>query len=191
MEDSQPDIEFSRLVPLGELARPQIEMEIEATAEERAALATRLGLLALDRMAAVLTLRRKAGSQIVRVNGRLTAEVVQACVVTLEPVPAQIDEPLRFSYSLAANRRQGQDEVAELVVVDPEGDDPPEPVGAAGIELGEAVVQQLAVALEPYPRAPGAALEQQDWGADEDDDDDAEAGPFEVLKTLRPGIKDP
>ncbi len=190
MEDSQPEIEFSRLVPLGELARPEIDMDLEATAEERAALAKRLGLLGLDRLTATVRLRRKAGSQTILVTGRLVADVVQSCVVTLEPVPARVEEPLRLSYTLAAARRQRDDAVPEMVVVEPEGDDPPDPVGPAGIELGEAVVQQLSLALDPYPRAPGAALDRRDWVADGGAEEGEDEGPFGVLKALRPEAKD-
>ena len=76
---------------------------------------------------------------------------MQSCVVTLEPVPAHLEVDLDMSYSAAAVGPA----VAEL---DPLGHatrraSPPE------IDLGEAVARQLAIALDPYPRAPGASLE--------------------------------
>jgi hypothetical protein len=66
-------------------------------------------------------------------------------------------------------------------MVEPEEEEPPEPVGPRGIDLGEAVAQQLALALDPYPRAPGAALPE---------DLRAETGaesPFAVLERLKRG----
>lgn len=182
MADSQTDAEFSRFVPLGELSKPLAEWDIEANAEERKALALRLGLIELGSLRARLTLRRKPGSSLILLTGRFKADVVQTCVVTLRPVPARVEDIVRLSYSLAeANRLSGE---GAALLVDPEGDDPPETIGPRGIDVGEAAVQQLAVALEPYPRADGAVLAQQTWGAGEDGED-AVPSPFEGLRELK------
>ncbi len=70
-------------------------------------------------------------------------------------------------------------------MVEPEAAEVPEPVGPGGIDLGEAVAQQLALALEPYPRAPGAALPEEPCartgGAR------AAEGPFAALESLKRG----
>ena len=67
---------------------------------------------------------------------------------------------------------------AREVGCQPEAEGPPEPVGPQGIDLGEAVAQQLAIALDPYPRAPGAALPEEPRAA---------GGPFAALKSLKRG----
>lgn len=184
MAASQTDAEFSRFVPIGGLSKPLAEWDIEANDEEREALALRLGLIELGSLRARLASRRKPGSSLILLTGRFKADVVQTCVVTLRPVPARVEGGVRLRYSLAeAPRPSG--EVTALVVA-PEGDDPPETIGPRGIDLGEAAVQQLAVALEPYPRADGAVLAQATWGAGED----AVRGPFEGLRALKSKLEE-
>ncbi len=150
-----PQPEFSRPEPVDRLGAGALTKEIAARPEERRALARRLGLLSLDDLRATLRLERAGGKGLVRIIGRLVADVTQACVVTLDPVASRIEEDFTLLYSLDAGigaSREG------AVVIEPESEEPPEPIGARGIDLGEAVAQQLALALDPYPRAPGAAL---------------------------------
>ena len=142
--------EFSRPLAAESVGTQPVERRIEAGPAERAALAGRFGLLALDRLEAVLSLRRDKGD-IIRLEGHFLADAVQSCVVSLAPVPAHIEADFETSYSASAVMAAEED-------LDPLGEDAPEPITAGEIDLGEAVVQQLAVTLDPYPRAPGAAL---------------------------------
>ena len=170
--------EFSRLLSRDEIGRGSRSLELAADEGERAALARRFGLLALDRLEARLTLSPQQAGDLLRVEGRLRAAATQACVVTLEPVAEAIDQEIGLLYSLAA-----EDWTAEREqVVDPEGEDPPEPLGPEGLDLGEALAQQLAVALEPYPRAPGADLEAE---IPEDRAGEEPSGPFAALAALK------
>src|SRR5262249_9065317 len=82
---------------------------------------------------------------------RLQADVTQACALSLEPVPAQIDE--RFAALFG-----GPAAVAGIVDIDLAEEDPPEPIENGRIDMGELVAQHLALALDPHPRAPGARL---------------------------------
>jgi uncharacterized metal-binding protein YceD (DUF177 family) len=142
--------EFSRPLAAESIGTQPVERRIEAGPAEREALAGRFGLLALDRLEATLALRRDKGD-VLRLEGHFLADVVQSCVVTLAPVPAHVEADFEASYSAAAVEAAEED-------LDPLGDDAPEPTPAGEIDLGEAVAQQLAVTLDPYPRAPGAAL---------------------------------
>ncbi len=67
------------------------------------------------------------------------------------------------------------------VLVDPEGVDPAEPLPAEGIDLGELVVQELAVALDPYPRKPGAEVPAEYRPPEVE----TKEGPFAALKALK------
>jgi len=87
-------------------------------------------------------------------SGRLRADVVQACVVSLEPVASAIEQDFTLLY--------GPTQPGKSVMVDLETD-VAEPFEGDAIDIGEAAAQQLALALDPYPRAPGARLE---WGGD-------------------------
>ena len=142
--------EFSRPLAAESVGTQSVERRIEAGPAERAALAGRFGLLALERLAARLSLRRDKGD-VIRLEGHFLADVVQSCVVSLAPVPAHLEADFETSYSASAVMAAEED-------LDPLGEDAPEPITAGEIDLGEAVVQQLAVTLDPYPRAPGAAL---------------------------------
>jgi uncharacterized metal-binding protein YceD (DUF177 family) len=142
-------LEFSRRVELARLGAHEAVYPISATAEERAALARRFGLLSLDRLEAEIRLQRLAGGM-VRLSGRLTAYVVQACVVSLEPVASALEEEFTVLYGHPT-------ESGKSVIVDLETDEA-EPFHGDAIDVGEAVAQHLALSLDPYPRAPGASL---------------------------------
>jgi uncharacterized metal-binding protein YceD (DUF177 family) len=149
-----PAVEFSRLILADQIGVQETVREIAANAAECAALAERFGLLSLDRLTASLGLvRRRSG--LIEVHGRFEADLVQACVVTLEPVPAQLAAAFSVSFGVAPEA-SGADEGGE-VVVSVEGEDPPEAIVEGRIDLGEVVAQQLAVAIDPYPRSPAAA----------------------------------
>jgi len=153
-------VEFSRLIDVARLGDAAETRAIAATADEREALARRLGLVSFDRLEVDTRLRRRPGSGLVELRAHYTAALTQACVVTLAPVPGRLDQTFIQLYDPAAG--VAGDETAPSharhVSVDPEAADPPEPIGPGGIDLGEAVVQHLAVTLDPYPRAPNARL---------------------------------
>ena len=174
-------VEFSRLVGRDTLAEAGSLHEIEANAEERAALVRRFGLTDLDSLQARIAVAPAAGGALLRLSGNFEAEVVQPCVVTLEPVRSRVTEAFEQLYSLEPG---AESQTAEVEVA-PEEDDPPEPVGAEGIDVGELVAQQLSVALDPYPRAEGASLESLEEAGSTGGETALEEGPFSVLAALK------
>ncbi len=170
--------EFSRIVAPDRLGGPPLSEAIAATAAERAAVARRLGILAVDRLTAELTVK-SISSRLFRVQGTWEAAVQQACVVTLEPVADSPKGSFEAAFEASDGRRaapQGAD-----VEIDPEAADPAEALPAEGIDLGELVVQELAVALNPYPRAPGAEIPAEYRPPEVEEDN----GPFAALKVLK------
>lgn len=141
--------EFSRPIDVARIGSGATVHDISANPGERAALAKRFGLLDLGRLDAHVTLRRTHGGML-RLNAHLSADVTQACVVTLAPVPGRIEEDFAIVYSAAAG--------AAEVAIDAEEDSVREPWPEGPLDIGEAVAQELALALDPYPHAPGAAL---------------------------------
>jgi uncharacterized metal-binding protein YceD (DUF177 family) len=139
--------EFSRPVELSRLPPGATAMAIDATPAECAALAQRFSLMALERLEARLTLEWIAG-RLLRLEATLSAEVVQECVVTLEPVRSRVEDRFVLMYGPAAETNDVILSGAEEVV---------EPIVDGRIDLGEAVAQQLSLAIDPFPRAPGAA----------------------------------
>jgi uncharacterized metal-binding protein YceD (DUF177 family) len=152
--------EFSRRVELARLGAHEAVYPIAAKPNEREALARRFDLLSLDRLDAEVRLNRLAAG-LVRVDGRFAADVVQACVVSLEPVASRLDQEFTALYG------PGND--ADDVTVDLESE-LIEPFEGDGIDIGEAVAQQLALSLEPYPRVEGAQLAGTESGAKREDE---------------------
>ena len=144
--------EFSRLVPLARLGAEPFRQEIEASEAERAALALRLDLLALERLAATVELVR-LDKEIFALRAAFEAEFVQSCVVTLDPVSGTAAEEFTLIY--------GPIEAEEEVGGSVEDDVAFEPIVGTAIDVGEAVAQQFALALPPFPRLPGASVDAE------------------------------
>jgi uncharacterized metal-binding protein YceD (DUF177 family) len=171
---ASPASEFSRLVDLDRVGDAEVVRDIAASPEECAALARRFGLVAIGRLEAQVRLRRERARTVLRVSGHLLAEVTQACVVTLAPVPNRIAEDFTILY--------GDVPAAAAVDMDPDPGDALEPWPAGPLDIGEAVAQELSLALDPYPRAPGAAL---DPGSDQAGAVSQKVNPFADLAKLR------
>ena len=171
-------IEFSRPVPLDRATSVPHACELVATAAERAALARRLGVLSLDRLQARLSWRRRDDG-VICLEGEFEAALSQSCVVTLDPVTATAADRFvrRFVRSAAA--------AAVEVVIDAEAEDPPDPLGDGIVDLGEIVAEELAVTIDPYPRAPGGALPAEVGGGTTVARPASAANPFGVLARLK------
>ena len=164
--------EFSRPVRLDEIPARGLEIEIEADPAERAALARRFGLQAIDRLAARVRLERVRGGRLVHLAADLEAEVIQTCVVTLDPVPARIAAQFEVLYDPAAGPQPRE-------VVIEGGEVEIEPLEGNVIDVGEAVAEELALSLDPYPRAPGVSVEGAETGGAEGN------RPFEILARFK------
>jgi uncharacterized metal-binding protein YceD (DUF177 family) len=147
--------EIERIVDVDHTGPGGTALEISATDSERAALAKRFGFLDLPAFSARVTVDRKPGDRIV-VEGRLRGKIVQACILTLDPVTQDLDETFRivFKQGLAEEK----DPESGEALVNPQAD-APEPLPGNLLDVGEIVAEQLALAAEPYPRRPGAKLE--------------------------------
>jgi len=164
--------EFSRPVAVDELAPGGSDFAIEANEAERAALANRLGILAIDSLAADIRLV-PLGRGMARLEGHVVAELRQACVVTLAEVPAKIDETFERLYAPADAG------APEEVVVHLDEGEIPDPLVGGAIDIGEAAAEQVALALDPYPRAPGVEFRPPA------DDDAPPPHPFDALRSLK------
>ena len=174
--EKRPD--FSRSVAVADLADG--EVRVEAEADERAALAQRLGLIALDRLDATVRLDVKAGGRVVRLRGTLRAEVTQSCVVTVEPVRSRIEAPFERQYVAA----KGPGTPA-AVDISPDGAEPPEPLVGGTFDLGAAVAEQLALEIDPFPRTPGATFNGYVGGAADAGGGAESSGPFTGLAKIK------
>ena len=147
--------EIERIVDLDRMGNNGTAVEITASDNERAALVKRFGFLGLPAFSARVTVDRRPGGQIV-VEGRLRGRIVQACILTLDPVTQDLDEAFRivFKQDLAEER---DPESGEALVG--AHTDSPEPLAGNLLDVGEIVAEQLSLAAEPYPRKQGVKLE--------------------------------
>lgn len=175
LDDETP--EFSRPIRVDHIPAAGMRLDVEAKPEERAALAERFGLPSIDLLKAQVHLKPVAGGALVRVDGTLTAKVVQNCVVSLEPMPAKVKDEFSLTYGVGATEEPG-DEI-ELSMED---DDPPEPIIDGVIDVGEAVAEHLSLALDPFPRKAGIAFE---GGEEPTPAEVKKPSPFAVLAQLR------
>ena len=162
--------EFPRRQLLTEPPQAGVEEVLEAIPAECAALADRFGIEALRHFSAHFTRKPYPGGGLL-LTGRITAEAVQLCVVSLEPVTEHLDKPFT------------------LVVLPPDGTPSDDPDGPDEIEtdptghfdLGEALAEELSLSLNPYPRAAGAHLP----AGLEEVPEEAPRTPFAKLAALR------
>lgn len=166
--------EFSRPVDVARIGSVETVQEISATPAECGALAQRFGLLGLARLEARVRLRRTPAGHRLHVAGHISADVTQACVVTLESVDNRVEEDFAVVY--------GELEEGGDISVDVDEDSAVEPLPEGPLDIGEAVAQELALALDPYPHAPGAALESPS-GTEQAPTE--RPNPFQVLANLR------
>lgn len=187
-------LEFSRLVSVERLAQETVYLALEADSAQRKALAKRLGLIALDALKAEVTLDALAEDGRYRLAGRLVADVIQTCVLTLDPVENHIEADFSREYANEAvlsrfrAMRLGQDkgdfeedETADWLMT-LEDEEEPDPLVNNAIDAGEAVAEELALSLDPYPRKPGASLPPEYRALEEDGGMAPRHSPFAVLK---------
>jgi len=130
-------------------------LDIAASEGERTALARRFGFLGLPAFSARVTVDRRLGGRIV-VEGRLRGKIVQACILTLDPVTQDLDETFRIVFK--QDLTEERDPESGEALVNPQAD-APEPLSGHLLDVGEIVAEQLSLAADPYPRRPGAKLE--------------------------------
>jgi hypothetical protein len=167
---------FKLVTDIGE--RPLSETR-EATAEERVELARELDILSCEAMKAAYAIK-PIGPGRYNFSGTLEAQVTQACVVSLEPVPARLSEA--FSIELAPLEALEEE---PPVVGDREVSAVPdvEPIENGRIEVGAILFGVLSAGLEPYPRKPGVEF---DWVDPKLAADPGAASPFAALAKLKP-----
>ncbi|MCT7375846.1 YceD family protein [Chelativorans salis] len=154
---------------------------IEADAAQRAALADAHDLLSVQRFYAELAVRPWKGDG-VRVTGRVEADITQACVVTLEPLVARIDEEVSALFVPEGSRLARADYESGEIVVEAEGEDLPEAFTGDRIDLGALAEEFFALGIDPYPRKSTAAL---DLPAEEEGKEEGSGPLHEGLKKLR------
>lgn len=172
---------FSHIIDPATVQAKQRHFKLAPDEAQRTAIAKRLELPDLPAFTAEIGLQREKGSETLRLTGHVRARVVQSCVATLEPVESEIDHPFVERYSPDAELGDSE------IVVDADEETDIDLLPEDGLDVAEIAVQHLSLALDPYPRAPGA--EAGGDAALADSPDDVPSGPFAGLAVLKGGKK--
>jgi uncharacterized metal-binding protein YceD (DUF177 family) len=185
MTESRPD-PWRAPVMVAHIPDTGLHRELEASAAERQAAAEVAGIREVLSAHASFDVVPKSGGRI-HVTGHVRARVGQTCVVTLDPIESEIDEEIDLLFAPEAEARrladlieEGQDDQEP-----PEVADPPEAIVNGIIDLGRLATDALFLAIDPYPRKPGAVFEAEVIAPDPADN------PFAVLKALQDKKKRP
>jgi uncharacterized metal-binding protein YceD (DUF177 family) len=174
-----PPPEFSRIIGLHQIGDGTRVHALVAEESERAALARRFNLLALDQLEARLQLHPDGAGW--RAEGQLSASLAQACVATGESVAEMIDTPIILRFVPEGEAADSDPEEA-IELSDDALDEMP--FDGERIDLGEAVAQTLALSLTPFPRVTDADARLRAAGVLGEE----EAGPFAALAALKDAL---
>ncbi|WP_158498827.1 DUF177 domain-containing protein [Magnetospira sp. QH-2] len=173
--------EWSRPIVVAEIPDGGLKLTVSTSVEERDALSRRFGVEKIPELVAEVSLTVRRRGREVRVQGTLSGRVVQACVVTLEPVETLINSPLDFVYC-----RPDQDKPVAEIELDPESIIDIEPLEGDRFDLGESLAEQVGLEIPTYPKAPGVSFEG--YATDktvEGDEKRDPPNPFSVLAKLK------
>ena len=162
--------------------------KLRATADQCASLTRDLDLIDCKSLEVAYKLRSLHRGRY-RLTGTINAEVVQRCVITLDPVPATLHDDIDIEFwpegQMTAKPSPGvtqeaSDEHNDTADFDALGDEPPEPIEQGRIAIGRVVYELVSAGLDPYPRSPGAAFDYADK-------DDGKVNPFAALAKFKTG----
>lgn len=171
---------FSSFYDLSNVSEKGAELAIDPGSEQRTQIAAWLNIEALKDLKASVKLTRTAAGRFVY-HAHFDADVVQTCVVTLEPVPEHLSGDFERSYTLApkASKAARTRNAPPVVALDEADEDAPEFVDSLVIDLAAPILEELSLALDPYPRREGVAF------APPEATETAPNNPFAILKTLK------
>jgi Predicted metal-binding, possibly nucleic acid-binding protein len=159
---------------LGDLTQAGSDVAVVAAPESLESLAEWADVDAVKAFSAAVHLKR-VGQNRFALEAELSADVVQACVVTLEPVESHISRKIARELHLSPKLPA---EAGELTLSAGD-DDVPETILSLQYDLAGPLLEEFALAIDPYPRKEGAAF------APPVDSESAKESPFAVLKALK------
>ena len=176
MPDSNHPWSFPVLV--SQLPDAGLHQVLETTPAQRSLLATAAGVNAVLKAEASFDVTPEAGGR-VHVTGTVRARVEQTCVVSLDPVENDVDEPIEVTFvppeQISATVKSVQKEQGDEAEIP----DPPEAIVNGAIDLGQIATEFLVLGIDPYPRKSGVAFESPETPADPDEH------PFAALRALK------
>lgn len=163
-------------VVLQDIPETGLHLEIEPPEATRGEVAKFAGLRELPRLSAVFDLERRGAA--VHVRGRVTGLVGQTCVVSLEPMQSELDEPVDVTFAPLPAGGEAGETAAVGHHADAEENEAPEPLVGGTLDLGVLATEFLILGIDPYPRKPGAMFAPPKVA-------DEAAHPFAALAALK------
>lgn len=175
MKPKSNEPEFTHFVAVDKIPALGLDIALEANEAQRHALAKRFDLVDVPKLAAQLHVSQARAGEAFSVSGTMIADIIQTCVVTLEPLPAHIERDISvlFVFEEALN-------VGDQVIQAEMDTEDIEPIAGGRIDLGELVSQHLGISLDPYPRKAGVSFGNAEFG-----DTKASSNPFSRLTELK------
>jgi hypothetical protein len=155
-----------------------LHRDLQADQAVREAMAELAGLREILSASASLDVTPAGGGRF-HVTGRVQARIGQTCVVTLDPIENDIDEPIDLIFAPLDQIPELADLVDEAAESEAEVPDPPEPIEKGTIDLGRVATDAMFLAIDPYPRKADAVFEELVVAPDPEDH------PFAALKALK------
>jgi uncharacterized metal-binding protein YceD (DUF177 family) len=169
-------------VNVARLPQKGMPVKLIANEKERAALAKDHALVSVDSFEAELLVSkwRRDG---VKITGKVKADIVQTCSITLEPLLASIENEIEAVFVPETSKlaKPKFDADGEMVL-DANGPDAPETFSGDTLDVGLIAEEFFELAINPYPRKEGAELEVNDTGAD---NEPIKVSPFAKLASLK------
>jgi uncharacterized metal-binding protein YceD (DUF177 family) len=168
------DLSWRVPVVVADLPLEGEEFNLVPDAATRAELARLAGVLAVPSLEANLHVAPDGGGGAI-VRGPLRGVVTQECVVTLEPFDNPISEEIFVRFAPPDSIAEESDRS-----IDFGSEDPPDPLVGGAFDLADVVAEFLSLAVDPYPRKPGAV-----FAAPEGIKAGKESSPFAALEKLK------
>lgn len=158
-------------IAVDDIPESGLHIEAEAPADVRAQLVKLANLRDLPHLSAIFDLTRRGGG--VHVAGQVNARVGQICVVTLDPLERDLNEPIDLLFAPTGGAARDDDTGHKV-----DDEEPPEPLIEGKLDLGAIATEFLLLGIDPYPRKAGA-----EFAAIKSADDSAK--PFAALEALK------
>jgi uncharacterized metal-binding protein YceD (DUF177 family) len=156
---------ISHRVAVARLPQAGMPVILKADEKELRRLAKAFDLIDVSSFTAEMLVKkwRKDG---VKITGIVKADITQSCVVTLEPLKANVSNDIDAVFvpensKLSRPQISGEGEI----IIDFDGPDLPETFSGDTIDVGALAEEMFGLAIDPYPRKEGIDFEFQDAGA--------------------------
>jgi hypothetical protein len=176
--DTHLEPPLQHLFDLGDLGQAGAEVTVAAAPEALPGLAAWAGVDSVKTFTATVTLRRLSQSRF-SFEAELVADVVQSCVVTLEPVESRIGRQISRELQLAPRLPREMPHPHEELTLSAGDDDVPETITSLDYDLAAPLLEEFALSIDPYPRKAGVAF------APQAEPEVPQSSPFAVLKALK------